>query len=1139
MRPKLPRNLWSHWLARTILLLPLAFSAQLCNQADIAGAQTTSTPGTQAKQLAKSQSAEVISPMAFEANRGQATKDIDFLATGPGYAAQVRANSVTLHLRSSPAALNSPRTAAGPTSVRIALSGADPRAEGSAENKLPGYSNYLFGPDLSKWITHVDHFGQVRYRNVYPGIDLLFHGRSNRLEQDFILQPGADPKRIRLHFQGVQRAELNNHGDLVLTTATVPLTMQKPRAYQLVQNKEVDVPIAYHVHNGDASFRLGPYDPLRALTIDPVLVYSTFLGGSQAPPADGPSPMFNNIVTSSAVDASGLYVTGNTGSSSFPVTSGVVQPDQESAFVSKLDPAGQTLIFSTYIAGFEASTVPYFPTLAVDSSGDIFIAGAAAGLGVWGGGAAADLPIPAGSHPFQNAPKGYENLAILKLNNTGTAVLAATYLGGSSWDSFFGLAVDSAENVYVSGTTISNDFPTKNPLQVALGTSGSSSFIAKLNPSLSGLVYSTYLGGNSNVNSHSLGSLNSLALDTAGNVYIAGEATAGFPTTSDAYQPACPSGTNGCPFLAKLKSDGSQLLYATYIGGNSDQAGAVVVDAAGNAYIAGITNSSTFPVVGPIETCGTSPSSNFLSEFSSAGALVFSTCLGVNSNASFGYGPVLALDSSGNVAIAGSAQAGLPLLNPIDANAPTLTRPFVSEVSSSAHTLMFSSFVAGPVTTATDAMSGEAITAISVDPTGNVYLAGSTRGPTLFPVFNPLQPDFLIPLGCETSQCSDGFILKISPSAGAAAALVPAGLTFPPVAVGSTSAAQPVTIYDLGTDALAVSNIVASGDFTIQSNSCASVPASGGSCTLEITFTPTAMGTRSGTVTITDSSAGSPHSVTLTGQGSTANLTASPLSLTFSNQGIGTTSPSQTVTLGAGTLTISTLGIQATGDFAETNNCGAAINAFATCQILVTFTPTAAGARAGTLTITDNAPNSPQTVALTGTGATSSVGLGVASGGSASATVTAGATATYALTIGGSGMSGTASLTCTGTPTGAMCSVPATVLISASTASTFSATVTTTARSLVWFFPGGPTPWLWALAVLGCLVLMRTASATHFPRWRWRFAPVLAVALCACGGGNSTAPPPSNGTSAGAYTIVVTAKSGTTTQTQNLSLTVQ
>ena len=204
----------------------------------------------------------------------------------------------------------------------------------------------------------------------------------------------------------------------------------------------------------------------------------------------------------------------------------------------------------------------------------------------------------------------------------------------------------------------------------------------------------------------------------------------------------------------------------------------------------------------------------------------------------------------------------------------------------------------------------------------------------------------------------------------------------------------------------------------------------------------------------------------------------------------------------------------------------------------MTFTPTVAGPATGTLTVTDSASDSPQTVPLTGTGGTPGLGLGVASGGSASATVSAGQTATYSLSIGGQGVAGSATFTCTGAPTGATCSVPASATVSATTASKVSVSVTTTARSglLPLRFP--PTTWLWALAALGCLMAWRLTSAHSSPRLRWSLVPLFAAVLCACGGG-SNGGSSSEGTQAGSYTLVVTAKSGTATSTENLTLVVK
>jgi Abnormal spindle-like microcephaly-assoc'd, ASPM-SPD-2-Hydin/Beta-propeller repeat len=874
------------------------------------------------------------------------------------------------------------------------------------------------------------------------------------------------------------------------------------------------------------------------LIIDPVLVYSTFLGG--AFPSNGARQ------TAYAVAADGvgnLYVAGYTDSSNFPVTPGVVGATSPNtlccnAFVSKINPAGTSLIYSTYIAGMRNGV----SGLAVDSLGNVYVAGAGS----------AGLPIPVGSIPFQATPK---NLAILKLNNTGTAVLGGTYLGGSGTDFLGGLAVDPAGDVYLTGGTNSNDFPTQNAWQPALGITGSNSsnaFVTKLNPTMSGLVYSTYLGQSSNSNG------TGIALDAARDAYVVGNADVGFPTTTGAFQTTA---TGPSAFLAKFNATGS-LLYATYLSGAStpgfgaSDGRAVAADSAGNVFVGGLAFSVNFPVLNPIQPCPSNATAAFLTEFNSAGSPSFSTCLG---NLSF---TAMSLDANGAVYLLGISDAGLSLKNPIDSNTPPLGPPAgirssVSEIDPVTRMLLFSSFIGGPVP-ANAGSPGDVLNAIAADLTGNIYVVGqsTTAGfngsvpEPLSPIFNALQPLFGDTSFCNNRNVgcgySDAIIMKISPNAGAAAAVSPSEVKFPLTQLATPSAPQPLTIYDLGTTQLTISNVSVSGDFAIQPSSCPMVAASGGSCVIQVTFTPTVTGARVGAVTITDSSPGSPHSVRLIGTGGQPLATPSPSSLSFPNQGINTTSSPQVVTItNGGTIDLQLSHIQVSaGAFSETNTCGTTITGGQSCNISVTFAPTNTGTFTGNITITDSAADSPQTVPLSGTGV-NSLGLAVAPGGSNSATVAAGATASYTLSIGGSGISGTATLTCTGAPTGAVCSVPSTVSVSATTASTFNVSVSTShAQSIPQAVPSpgrfGPAPWLWALAIIGCLFLLRAAEGAPVGRLRLRFAPLLALALFAsgCGGSSYHSSNPTI-TQAGTYTLVVTAQSGNSTQSQNLTLTVQ
>jgi len=1063
--------------------------------------------------------------MAFEDNRGRTSGGADFVATGQEYRAQIRASSIVLKPVRGPA--NTTAKNSVTPGIRILLSGANQEARGQAEDKLPGYSNYLFGSDPAKWIAYVDHYAKVRYPGVYPGIDLLLHGNDNHLEQDFVIHAGANPKEIDLQFPGVKEVRRTADGDLALRTGGSGFQLKKPKAYQVVDGKELPVTVRYLVRRGAASFGLGHYDAHKDLIIDPVLVFSTFFGG--------PLPDPGTSITQVAADASGVYLTGTTSSANFPVTLGAfeTQPQVNNpvSFVSKLDPTGQTLIFSTYLqAGLETPS-----GFAVDGSQNIYI-GMTSNNSSSG---TLTLPIPAGSQPFQSVPKSNRNVGIVKLNSGGSAVLAATYLGGSVDEEMGGLALDPQGNLYVSGNTGSNDFPVKNPLQNALGTGGQSGFATEFNPNLSELVYSTYFGGNSNVQAFEVSP--GVAVDSLGNAYIIGEATAGFPTTTGAYQPTCSVGGSGyCSFLVALKAGGSAFGYSTFLSGtlvNATGIGTVSVDGAGNAYVAGTTADPTFPVLNPILACGpnTDTFDPFVSEFNSAGGLVFSTCLGEMPNGG-SISPVtaLTLDSSGNAYLASASVSGFPLQNPIDSNPPAAgsangMRQFISEISSSSHTLIFSSYVSDPGINFNGSLN--IINSVAVDPGGNVYLAGNSKvndeGYSFVPVFNALQP-----------ANGGGFVIKISPSAGAAAAVAPGALVFGPTVVGSTTASQTATIYDLGTDSLTVPNVAVSGDFA-QSNDCVSVNPSGGSCTVQVTFTPAVLGTRNGTLTITDSSAGSPHQVALIGTGATGNFTPSVTSLTFSGQAIGTTSGTQTVTFTAGALAVQSFSIQTSGDFAETNNCGTSVAALATCAINVSFTPTATGTRTGTVTVTDSAPNSPQLISLTGTGVASTIGLGVAPGTPTAASVAAGSNASYSLVIGGEGMSGTASLVCTGAPAGATCSVPTTISVSATSAATFSVSVTTTRTAGVvrFWWPRSLPLTLLALVVALVVFLGRQTTRPWVRRWALGLFLVASLgALYSCGGNAATS---SGGTPAGSYQIVVSAQLDSASQSTSVTLNVQ
>jgi Beta-propeller repeat/Abnormal spindle-like microcephaly-assoc'd, ASPM-SPD-2-Hydin len=863
---------------------------------------------------------------------------------------------------------------------------------------------------------------------------------------------------------------------------------------------------------------------------DPVLVYSTLLGPSQS----------GSAASAAFVDGTGnVYVAGV----GFPVTPGVVEPNcgnNCTGSLAKIDHTGQSLAFSTNIDGVNPAAI------AVDSSGNIYVAGivpCTCTPGAMPSPSSPILPIPPGVTPFQAMPKG-TNLGILKYNSTGTMILGATYLGGSHIESIGGVAVDSDGNLYVVGTTSSNDFPTtQNALQSSLqGTNDG--FITKLNSSLSALIYSTYLGNASTI----LGAVYPsppvsgpvVAVDASKNAYVAGNAGPGFPTTAGAILGTCGPGiSDSCPFVAKVNAAGSALLYATYLADSAAGATAstLAIDGSQNIYVGGMAGMG-FPEVNALQPCGAGFLDPFVSEINSSGALTFSTCLG---QSTYMGSTRLVADSLGNVDIVGSVSHALPLKNPIQTNPDFAPAPFVASIipNSTPPALLFSSYIGSG-----NSGSEEVSTAgVGADSGGNIYVIGNTPlSSSTFPVYNALDP--VMPPSSQGSTAA-AFVMKIAPTDAAAAALAPGALSFPPQQVGTASSPRTITVFDLGSSALAVSNATVTGDFSIQNN-CATVAPAGGTCAIQVTFTPTALGTRNGTLTITDSSAGSPRQVALTGQGGVASASLVPATLSFPDTPVNTTKALSITLSDPGTVDLPISKIQMTGSgvFSESNDCGTGIPAGRSCQINVTFAPTALGDNTASLVVTDGASNSPQTVSMSGKGVAGSLGLQFAPGSGTALMLTAGGQEVTTLDIGGAGIAGTAALTCSGAPAGATCSLsPSTVQVNATSPSTIGLTLNTTARSQLWPMALSPTSWLIGLMLVACLLFFKTASAYLSLRPRWRFVPVLVLplALCGCGGGASPSTPSkgTSGTPAGSYTLVVTATSGSTSQSLNVPLTVQ
>lgn len=414
--------------------------------------------------------------------------------------------------------------------------------------RLPGHSNYIYGRDEKKWRTNVPQYGKIRYRDVWNEIDLIFYGTRGRAEYDFVVKPGADPGRIAFTLDGAEKIWIGKEGDLHLQVAGGELTHRKPAVYQQrADGRREAVEGRYVLAGRTVRFAVGSYDRTRALTIDPVLHFATYLGGSQSEQG-----------TAIAVDAAGnSYITGQNWGGEFPLQSPYSSTPNE-IFVAKLNASGTALLYSTYLGGDWVDT-PH--AITVDAAGSAYVVGSA--------GASNGTPFPVTVGVLRTTVGGLFDAFIAKFDASG-GLAASTLLGGSDSDIATRVAIDASNNVYVTGQTSSSDFPTTPGAFDRTYSGYNSSFVAKVNPTLTGLTYSTYLDNSA---------ARALAINPAGEVYVAGMSSPGFPTTIGAYQVNC---TSNFGFITKLASSGSALVYSSCFPG--DPVG-LDIDTAGNAYL--------------------------------------------------------------------------------------------------------------------------------------------------------------------------------------------------------------------------------------------------------------------------------------------------------------------------------------------------------------------------------------------------------------------------------------------------------------------------------------------------------------------------------------------------------------------------
>ena len=1012
-------------------------------------------------------------PLAFEENRGQANPQVKFLARGSGY---------ELFLTGDEAVVSLSRSLKNMSVLRMRMANAATSPRVGASERLPGTTNYLIGKDPAKWQRGIPQFARVRYSDVYPGIDLVYYGRQGRLEYDFQVAPGADPNGIAVQFSSQTGVRLDSDGNLVLPTESGDVRFERPRVYQNFGEEQRTIPGKFVLRaDGTVGFAVGQYDRSRTLIIDPVLAYSTYLGGS----GDESCTTILGTTTPGcpaiAVDSAfNIYVAGSTTSTDFPLVSGAT-PYQGTlkggadVFITKLNSTGSAQLFSTYLGGTGNDSTA---GIALDPGFNVYVAGTTN---------SADFPTT--SNAVQSTAQSSGNHAFVsEIKSDGTALNYSTYLSGTGVDTATGIAVDVQGKIYVAGTTTSPAFPTSGNFPVSTSPAPFQAtpkainqyFFSKLDPAASSgsasLLYSTYLGGSTPSSGATLGG--GIALDTNRNIYLTG----GTDFTDMPALNAAGSYVGGkdiwiAKFNAISQTTGSQQAYLTYLGGSGDDIGnGISVDSAGNAYVTGSTNSADVlshtpnPAgVVPFQTCLDTPNTTtcptgltatdaFVAKIGSAPAsgqtmfpLNYFSYLGGTANDS---GLAIAVDSNQGARVTGmTASSDFPAT----ANAPAGlvygggTDAFAARIDTTATTSTatshYATFLGG---SGTDIGTG-----IAVDVSGTSYLTGETDSPTgSFPTASPFQASLNGP--------SDAFVTKLTPT----------------VNLALTATASPTTV-GAGNQVTFTYTITNNADLTSQTTFTDFLPASGATFTSATTSAGSCGTATGGTVTCNISALNS---------GSTATVTVilAPCS--------GSTPVGGCPTTVSNSAQISVPGTS----FTATANASATVTDFN-----ISASPASATVPAGT---------------------------------PAAYTVTVATLPTNAM------FPDSVSLSCSsGLPTGATCTFTNNPISNLNTGSaTSSLAINTTMRPLTTaqVTPGNPLYGAW-LPVAG-IALLGLGGSRRRVITGILLGGVFAFALLqsGCGSSKKTTPTPT-GTPAGTYTINITATSGGATRTVPVTLIVQ
>jgi hypothetical protein len=852
-------------------------------------------------------------PLAFEANQGQTDPQVKFLSRGAGYNLFLTSNEAVLALHEAsrqepplpgakaPASRSETLRQGKSAVLRMKLVESNAKTEVTGQEELAGKSNYFIGNDPKNWHRNVRQFAQVRYENVYPGVDLVYHGHQGDLEYDFVLQPKASPRAIRLKIEGAKRLRLE-HGDLVITSEAGNLHLRSPHIYQDTTGLRREVRGRFVINSQDeVGFEIAAYDRRRVLVIDPVLAYSTFLGGSSG-------GIGYDLAKAIAVDKAGnAYLTGQTRSADFPIKNAVQATlgGSTDAFVTKINADGSALVYSTYLGGHDFDQGN---GIALDSAGSAYVTGVTFSN---------DFPT---ANAIEPKDPGSPSNFVTKMSADGSALIYSTYLGGGAAG---GIAVDSVGNAYVTGETNDPDFPTKNAFQTTCGCGAyiHDAFVTKIGADGTALIYSTYLGGSGD--DHGRG----IAVDASGHAYINGWTTSSDFVTKNPIQ-ATLSGPSDA-FVTKIGAAGA-LLYSTYLGGSDlDYGWGVAVDTAGNAYLTGLTESTDFPLANPFQLSGGS----FVTKINPQGsALVYSSYLGlgyqgigialdasdqayVTGNGAFvakinaqgsglvystylgsgndGYG--IAVDSAESAYVSGVTHGDFPT-TPAGFQ-PLLKRAkngeaFIAKIAPQTFVSTSTPRLTFPVTLVGNTSLSKQVTVTnqgaSTMPINQIFVGGvnpsdfvvtgSTCGSTLGAGLDCTVTVAFTPMAKNARQAGLG-ISTPDPGSPNAVALRGTGtvvllskktLAFGDQQTETLSTPQNVTLTNIGSTQLNFKGISISGkdpaDF-LETNTCGTSIAARANCTITVTFKPTTTGLRTGSVTVYDNGGGSPQRVAISGTG--------------------------------------------------------------------------------------------------------------------------------------------------------------------------------------------------------------------------------------------------------------------------------